>query len=179
MQPTEPSFPTFGFRCRTCGEWHTDLPAFEVPAPMNLMAIPEAERAARCAVETDACVIDKAEFYARAILKIPIIGFDRSFVWMVWVSLSQASFVRFIETFGEPKRSAVGPFFGWLDSPLPFYPETRSLKTMVHLRDDFARPSIELEPTDHPLAVEQREGMSIDRAAELVAGLERLWPGGG
>lgn len=89
---------------------------------------------------------------------------------MVWVSLSRASFVRFVETFEELERSHFGPFFGWLDSPLPFYPRTRSLKTMVHLHGDFARPTIELEPTDHPLAVEQREGMSVDRAAEILAG---------
>ena len=112
------SLPTFGFRCRTCGKWHADLPAFEVPAPMNLLAIPEEERAERCIVETDACMIDEAEFYARALLQLPIVGFDRSFVWMVWVSLSKASFTQFIDTFEDPKRAHVGPFFGWLDSPL-------------------------------------------------------------
>jgi hypothetical protein len=38
---------------------------------------------------------------------------------------------------------------------------------MLHLRDDGMRPYIELEPTDHPLAVEQREGISPERVAEL------------
>ena len=175
-EPEGPSLPAFGFRCRTCGEWHTDLPAFEVPAPTNLLAIPDTERGARCFVETDACAIAGSEFYARAVLQLPIIGFDRSFVWMVWVSLSRASFIRFAETYKEPKRSHVGPFFGWLDSSLPLYPETRSLKTMVHLQDDLKRPLIELEPTDHPLAVEQHHGMNLERAAELVAALERLGP---
>ena len=47
---------------------------------------------------------------------------------------------------------------------------------MVHLRDDFQRPLVELEPTEHPLAVEQRDGMSVERAAEIVAGLERDYP---
>ena len=171
-----PSLPVFGFRCRTCGEWHSDLPAFEVPAPMNLLAIPEPERDQRCILETDACVVDGSEFYVRALLQLPIIGFDRSFVWMVWVSLSKANFARFVDTFEKRKRSRVGPFFGWLDSSLPFYAETRSLKTMVHLRDDFQRPLVELEPTEHPLAVEQRDGMSVERAAEIVAGLERDYP---
>jgi hypothetical protein len=44
-----------------------------------------------------------------------------------------------------------------------------NLKTRVHLRDGFIRPFIELEPTDHPLAVEQREGISVERVAELYA----------
>jgi len=31
------------------------------------------------------------------------------------------------------------------------------------------RPFIELEPTDHPLAVEQRSGITFDRLLELYA----------
>ncbi|WP_313622718.1 DUF2199 domain-containing protein [Achromobacter sp.] len=43
------------------------------------------------------------------------------------------------------------------------------MKTHVHLRDDGIRPYIELEPTSHPLAVEQRNGITIDRVAEIYA----------
>jgi hypothetical protein len=43
------------------------------------------------------------------------------------------------------------------------------LKTRVHLRDYGPRPWIELEPTDHPLALEQRNGISIDRVAEIYS----------
>ena len=50
---------------------------------------------------------------------------------------------------------------------VPDYPDTLNLKTMVYLRNDGVRPSIELEPTDHPLAVEQREGISMTRVAEI------------
>ena len=52
---------------------------------------------------------------------------------------------------------------------MPLYPSTENLKTRVHLRDDGARPYIELEPTDHPLAVEQRNGITADRVAEIYA----------
>jgi hypothetical protein len=173
-EPTVAGLPAFGFRCRTCGEWHTDLPAFEVPAPMHLMIIPEAERSARCVVDTDACVIDDAEFYVRALLELPIAGFDQSFVWMVWVTLSRASFETFVATFEDRRRSQVGPFFAWFDSSLPFYPETRGLKASLHLRDDFRRPLVELEPTDHPLSREQHEGLTVERVVEIVAGLEQM-----
>lgn len=40
---------------------------------------------------------------------------------------------------------------------------------MVHLRDNGIRPFIELEPTDHLLAIEQREGISVERVAEIYA----------
>jgi len=61
---------------------------------------------------------------------------------------------------------------GWLNAELPLYPSTVNLKTKVHLRDDGVRPSIELEPTDHPLAVEQREGIPVARVAEIYAYFE-------
>ncbi len=39
---------------------------------------------------------------------------------------------------------------------------------MVHTRPVGARPLIELEPTDHPLAVEQRDGISWDRIQQIA-----------
>jgi len=42
---------------------------------------------------------------------------------------------------------------------------------MVHLRDDFQRPPIKLEPTYHPLAVDQREGISMQRLGEILGPL--------
>jgi hypothetical protein len=38
---------------------------------------------------------------------------------------------------------------------------------MVHLRDHGIRPYIELEVTEHPLAVEQRSGITMQRVAEI------------
>jgi hypothetical protein len=49
------------------------------------------------------------------------------------------------------------------------YPDAEALKTTAHLRDDGVRPYIELQPTDHPLAIEQRDGISVDRLAEIYA----------
>jgi hypothetical protein len=49
------------------------------------------------------------------------------------------------------------------------YPVAENLKTKVHLRDDGIRPLIELEPSSHPLAVDQREGITVDRVAEIYA----------
>ena len=56
--------------------------------------------------------------------------------------------------------------FGWFSSRLPGYPDTLSLKCMVHPRDDGMRPAIELEDSDHPLAVQQCGGIAF---ADAVA----------
>ena len=42
---------------------------------------------------------------------------------------------------------------------------------MLHVREYPMRPWVELEPTDHPLAVVQREGMS---RVDAIALAERL-----
>ena len=61
---------------------------------------------------------------------------------------------------------------GELSTTLPLYvPPTLNLKTHVHTRPVGVRPLIELEPTDHPLAVEQREGITTQRVEEIAAQL--------
>jgi hypothetical protein len=42
------------------------------------------------------------------------------------------------------------------------------LKTRVHSRNVGMAPYIELEPTEHPLAVEQRRGISPNRVWEIA-----------
>lgn len=89
------------------------------------------------------------------------------FIWNVWVSLSPTSYQQFLSVFSEDNRSGAGPFFGWLESHSWIYPETINLKTRVHLRNNGIRPNIELEPTAHPLAREQSEGINAGRVVEI------------
>jgi hypothetical protein len=42
------------------------------------------------------------------------------------------------------------------------------LKTMVHQREVGVRPWVELEPTDHPLAIHQRDGIEPQRLLALL-----------
>jgi hypothetical protein len=70
-------------------------------------------------------------------------------------------------------RDHEGPFFGWLCSDLSIYPQTFGLKCTVRLQNRGIRPSIELEPTDHPLAIEQRNGITMDRVKEFAAVVQR------
>jgi hypothetical protein len=80
-------------------------------------------------------------------------------VWGVWVSLSADSFLRMSEMWESPTRQTEPPYFGWLSTTLPGYPETLNLKTNVHTQPVGTRPLIELEPTDHPLAIDQRPAL--------------------
>ena len=159
----------FRFKCATCGQWHEGMPGFAAEAPVYYYSIPEDERPTRCRLTSDTCVVDDEFFFIRGCVEIPVAGTDEPFVWGVWVSLSKSSFDEYLANWDVPCRSRLGPYFGWLDVGFSVYPLTESLKTYVHPRDNGVRPYIELEPTDYPLAVEQRAGISVERVAEIYA----------
>ena len=161
------------FECRACGERHVGLPAFHFGSPAQLRVVPPDEYEERVELTDDGCVLDLdgRHFFVRGQLEVPIRDTGHHFTWSVWVSLSERSFERYGELFGDAERPAGESFFGWLCNPLPEYPDTMFLKTRLHVRAYPNRPSVELEPTDHPLAVDQRTGIGRQRAIELA---ERL-----
>lgn len=165
---------TFRFECPNCGNWHEGMPTFAARAPLYYYSINENERTSRCILSSDECVIDGEYFFVRGCIELPVHGASEPFIWGVWVSLSKANFQSFRDVYNQGKSSHIGPFFGWLSAELPLYPSTENLKTMIHLRDNGIRPYIELEPTDHPLAIEQRTGISVQRVANFVAFHEKL-----
>lgn len=161
-----------GFDCRVCGQHHSDLPmSFGAEAPATYFMIPEKERPTRCELTPDLCMIDGDQFYIRGSLEIPVVDGSQPFVWGVWASLSEKSFRRMVAIWETPGRESEPPFFGWLCTSLPLYPKTLSLKTHVHTRPLGQTPFVELEPTDHPLAVEQRTGITMDRVREIAGQL--------
>ena len=158
--------------CRCCGKQFNTLPlSFAPNAPDPLFAIPETERGQRAVLGSDQCIIDDKHFFIRGCLEIPILDCGDSFVWGVWLSLSEASFARIGELWDLDIRDREPPFFGWLCNELSVYPPTFGLKVKIHLRNDGVRPFVELEPTDHPLAVEQRKGIRLERVEEIASAL--------
>lgn len=141
----------------------------DAPAPYYL--IPQEDRETRSELTSDLCMIDTEHFFIRGCLEIPVVDGPRPFVWGVWTSLSMQSFKRVGEMWESAGRENEPPFFGWLCTALPLYPDTLHLKTHVHTRPVGQRPYVELEPTDHPLAVEQREGITMDRVREIAEAL--------
>ena len=148
---------------------HEDPPlyyGFEAPAVWS--EIPEAERPERGLLSGDQCIIDNVHFFLVGNLELPVVGSEERFSRDVRVSLSERSFDRACELWEQPGREAKPPYFAWVSSGVLGYPETLNLKAMVHTRAVGVRPLVELEPTDHPLAVEQRTGISRVRVQEIA-----------
>jgi hypothetical protein len=142
------------YRCSICEEVHEGLPDIGVDKPDQWWDVPEEERERRVELSDDACVIDGEYFFIRGVIHIPVHGQPYDFGFGVWVSQKKENFITYMDNFDSPE---IGPFFGWLCTNLPCYEQgTLSLKTTAHFRGGEERPTIEVEPTDHPLAIDQR-----------------------
>lgn len=162
--------------CSNCGKTHTGLvEGYGFEAPWTYYTVSSEERERRCSLSEDYCVIDDRDYFVRGCLEIPIIGEQEPFIWGVWASLSRENFHRERRLAQDPKRVEEPPYFGWLTTRIRIYPDTSSLKTHVHSRQVGMRPFIELQPTDHPLAIEQRTGITLERVREIGELMEHGW----
>lgn len=157
------------YQCNRCGAVHDGPPlSYAASAPAIWHDIPANERKRRIMLSSDQCVIDRQYFFIVGNIEIPIIDTPDIFVWSVWVSLNNENYQRTSKFWNKAGRESERPYFGWLSTQLVLYPNTLNLKTLVHTRPVGQRPMVELEPTDHPLALEQRNGISMERVQEIA-----------
>ncbi len=123
-------------------------------------------------LSSDFCTlkIDNEEHYfIRATLSIPIIDSNQTLDWGVWVSQKKENFKKYREVFGQSKKPAGEPYFGWLSNTLPIYPATSGIKSSVSFQEDGLRPVLQLDHgDDHPLCQDQHNGITPGRAHEFV-----------
>lgn len=159
---------SYSFKCITCGEMHLGIPDFGFDAPYHYYALSEEERAQEAELTSDVCIIRDTGTFVRAVLNLPIQGTDEDISYGVWVSLSQDSFNRYAELYDCREEIREGPFFRWLCNRIPGYPDTLELGSDVYLRSYPERPNVILHPADHPLVLEQRNGISETRLTEII-----------
>jgi hypothetical protein len=156
------------YLCRRCGQRHDGLPfsyGSDAPAYWRNDLHPDESTF----LTQEQCVIQAQQFFVRARIVIPVTDADTEFDWGVWVSLSGSNFARLAELWTTPGREREPHYFGWLSTEIPIYRATTlNLKTHVHTRPVGQRPVVELEPTDHPLAVEQRTGITLARVQQIA-----------
>jgi hypothetical protein len=158
-----------GFHCATCGQYHAELPlVLGAPAPAAYEAVPVAERAERCALSSDQCIIDNKHFFVLGRLEIPVLGQSTPFTWLCWVSLSEQNFERACELWHAKGRESEPPYFAWVQSALPYSPSTLSLKANLVTQPLGERPLVVLQQSEHPLVREQEHGMSLARVQQIV-----------
>ena len=109
-------------------------------------------------------------YFIRGELQLPVVDAAIGpFVWSIWASLSGPNMQKTVEHWDDPERASLPPMFGWLcNELLPYDTSSGNLALNVHTRAPGVAPLIEVDPdSDHPLAREQRDGISLHRVAEL------------
>lgn len=160
--------PSIRYRCGSCSKLHQGLPELTFSSPHPYARLPETERAARARLGSDLCVIDERRFFLRAVMQVPIAGYDDRFGFGVWAEIGAADFRTYFQNFDSAQNSHLGPFDGQIANALPGFPETSGLDCHIHLQDGGRRPVIEMRTAAHALATAQANGLSIERAIEIV-----------
>lgn len=132
-----------------------------------LLMVPQNEYDDRVEENADQCIIDGKYFFVRGHIEIPV-DTGEIFIWSAWVSLSERSFEEMSEKWDYEGRENSEPYFGWLMTNIPCYPETLHLKTTVKTQAVGYVPLISLEQSEHPLSQEQQHGITMDRVHKII-----------
>ena len=156
------------WKCHTCGVEHDYLPlSFGADAPWRDF-VHEGEFDERVTLTPDTCVVDEEIFFVRGHIEIPICDHPEPLSFSVWSSLSEASFAHMLDRWDSPGRASDPPYFGWLSSQIPVYPDTINLKLSVRSRPPGKTPLFTVELTQHPLALDQHGGITIEQWHDIA-----------
>jgi len=156
--------------CVVCGQEHDGLPALAFHRPDHWLAL-SAEQQAQGKCDNDLCMTPDGNFFVRGVLEIPIVdGPEPNIEFGVWTTLSEASFGQYVTSFSDLDQSKLGTLFGWFANEMRNeFAGSTNLKCNVRPQDNRQRPLIEIQqPSDHPLAIAQRDGITFEHAQRLV-----------
>jgi hypothetical protein len=155
------------FVCSVCGETHEGLPARVFHYPDLWLSLSDAEREAG-KVDSDLCMTSQREFFVRAVMRLPLIdGPEPTFEFGIWGSLSEANFLRYVETYNDLDQSKLGPMFSYLSNEIGAFPDSYALPGDL-IPQDVGRPLFVLKSADHPLAIAQTEGVAFSKVHEII-----------
>jgi len=159
-----------GFHCSTYGKYHAELPlVLGRPGTRPLGTHCRLRIAPRTAqYSSDQCVIKGEHFFVLGRLEISVLDGDEPFTWLCWVSLSEKNFVSACELWEQEGRESEAPYFAWVQSALPYPGGTLSLKANLITQPLGQRPLVKLQECDHPLHIEQSQGITMARVKQIV-----------
>jgi hypothetical protein len=123
---------------------------------------------AKTFLDNDYSAINDQDFFVRGIIELPVLGSAENIGGGVRGSLSRQNFKTMLDADDNPKRVELPPMFSWLSSLIPDYPDTLGLKMYARVRRADWRPYFDLEPSEHPLSIEQRCGIAPERIQQIM-----------
>jgi hypothetical protein len=161
------------FKCATCDEVHVG--PFDLACHRPEQWQGGDEYAPNSVVQSSAhflsedfCVLEGRHYFVRCVLELPIIGRPgERFAYGVWSTLSRENFQLYVESFDTGFDEEGESWFGWFSNRLTGYPDTLNLKCDVFPQPGRQRPCVRLRDSEHLLAIEARQGVTLDRLLEI------------
>lgn len=146
---------------------HDDAPSVAYDAPLPFLSQDKEVQDAGNLDENRCVYKDEAgdHFFIRATMDVPVHGLNETFLWGIWVSVSEKSFRDY--SLDSNVNVEERGYFGYLANNLPFYNETYGLPANVELRNYNLRPDVLLHNGDHELIRDQQSGISIEKARQI------------
>ncbi len=149
-------------KCNCCGkdlgEFTFDI-AFQLPDA--IWALSEAERQQRAQFDSDLSRLDD-RYFIRGVAFVPVQGTDRQFGWGIWVEIPPENFFHYAKNFNSDNRGTAS-FSGKAANRLLHYPDTCGITMQVQLGDQTQRPIFTSTDPQHPLTLEQANGIPLER----------------
>ena len=159
---------TFAYDC-ACGRRHEGSPSFGFVAPDAFAAqsqeIQEAGTRSR-----DFCAYENSLgrfYFTRALLAVPIQGFDSFFHWNLWVQLGSEDYQRYLNVY--EKSGSRDQFLATIRNALPQYPNTDGVPVKIVRLPGNVLPQSLVPPMNHQLAIDYQGGMTAEMAARIAS----------
>lgn len=159
-----------GAPCPICGRTHDRFGALVMPAPDPWLALTEAQRQGGLC-DSDLCRTPGGDNFVFAILETPLVGGPQPVIeFGVWAALGEDDFGRYYQTYNDRDQSKLGALPATLANEIDGFAGSFGLKATLLPQDGGERPLLRLAGADHPLAVAQREGVSVHKVLEIIHG---------
>jgi hypothetical protein len=157
------------YTCSCCGRVYEELPlCFGSDYPDYYFSVPPDERERRIELNENLCVVDEHHFFHRGRLTIPVTDHNENLIFHVWTSISADNFAKRMDLWEDPNRAKEEPYFGWLQTTVPTYGDTLNIKTIATEQGVGVVPEIKSFEEGHRLTIDQKNGITYERAVEIV-----------
>jgi len=160
--------------CQQCGAVHA-LDKLELTffRPDAVVELSEDERTRDVLESDDLCVIRNEHYFVRATLPLPVHASEMPYRLGVWVQTSEAAFRRIYALWSEEHQASEPPFDVTIANRISSLPDTRGLAASLRLTGPKTRPEVFVAVDGHPIADQQRDGITAHRAYEYTASVQR------
>lgn len=140
----------------------TDMPVYAEHMDLG-------ERSERVILTNDTCVIDGEYFFIKGSICLPVHDIQKTFEWGVWLNVTKEDYLFMENNWLTRGRERIIPdAYGYLATQIPIYPETTNHIAMARTMHLGCPPLFGLQATDHPLSIEQKQGITLARVREIA-----------